>query len=217
MCLGKQVHDHYQWYKVIFTSALILLSPKHRCCRYAAALDWTEGNWCCNIWMTSGNSGSRQPNSLRKKRVGEWVLHFCCTVGGEIGLILYVAGWQTCTITENISNTWRLKWNKCPSRNCYRENGFHYCVIALKQWAQRSGRSLRLWMPVCVRAFLSVRTTRFDHFHWCWGSLTERLVVLWGFWVSDDLQNPAAGILPLSHRNHAANIIKKVYIHTNFI
>lgn len=53
---------------ILITSALILLSPKHRCCRYAAALDWTEGNWCCNIWMTSGNSGSRQPNSLERKR-----------------------------------------------------------------------------------------------------------------------------------------------------
>ncbi len=29
----------------------------------------------------------------------------------------------------NISNTRRLKWNKCLSRNCYRENGFHYCVM----------------------------------------------------------------------------------------
>ncbi len=66
---------------------------------------------------------------MEKERVGEWVSHFRFTVGGEIGLILYIAGWQTCTITVNISNTRRLKWNKCLSRNRYRENGFHYCVM----------------------------------------------------------------------------------------
>lgn len=93
-------------------------------------------------------------------------------------------------------------------------------IIVLLLWNSGLGEVVGVYdcECLCVWERFSVRMTRFDHFHWCWGSLTERLVVLWGFWVSDDLQNPAAGILPLPHRNHAANIIKKsVYTHKFYI